>query len=436
MPSFSATLPAIDQNLVGVWTEQDQNQYNKLPYYLEVASAERRKRYSVWPELITDTVKWKPNMANTMRMVITEESPLTRQEARPNSIQVTPMADIANVQERTVDAALDWQRFVSPHMRFLPAFQDFLKGQIVPTRQSVEAQRDWFEECYYRSYIWDYSPRVWVAGYGLVEVPVGRTNGASNKTAGVLSNLVNLLPANGFLTFQHCFDILSEAEATIGMTPFEGSGLPGGEASGLDQRFALVQSHESFRQFVNDPWVKENRVLTTDIVNKPYKGPIHGSIVPRLENKPFRWSTDNDNVVTFPAPETRIGSTAQNEFNRTAPNPAYSKISQAQFEIAWLVGGKSYRRIETGPPPEFFSGGTSDPAKIAGMQWNGQVYATKNFLVPMADAGGNIVWDTNSFGHYMRWQSELALGMIGPNAHNILPILYRRRLGTTNVLPA
>lgn len=436
MPNFSATIPAVDQNLAGYWTEQDQDQYNKLPYYLELAATERRKRFSVWPNLITETVKWKPNMADTMKMVITEESPLLRQEARPNSIAVAPKTDIANVRERTVTASLAWQRFVSPHMRFLPSYQDFVKEQLVPTRKSVEKDRDWFEEVFYRTYMWDYSPRVFVAGYGLVDVPTGRSGTTSLKTAAVLQALAQLCPNDGYLTYQHLFDIVNEAEQVIGMTPYSGSNLPLGADQGMDDKYCLVQSHESFRQFVNDPWVKENRVLTNDIVNKPYKGAAMGSLAHRLERLPIRWSQDSAGAITLPSPEVVTADNNQGELNRTKPNPLFSLPKNSPFEIAWLVGGSHYKRIETGAPPEFFSGGTSDPQKLAGMNWNGMIYANKNFIVYEKDDAGNIVSSINEFGHYMRWQGELSCGMIGPNAFNVLPILYRRRTGLTNVLPS
>lgn len=434
MPTFSQTIPAIDQNLAGVWTEQDQNQYNKLPYYLELDSTERRKRFSVWPNLLTDTIKWKPNMADTMKMVITEESPLLRQEARPNSIAVAPKTDISTVKERAVTASLAWQRFVSPNCRFLPSYQDFVKEQLSPTRKSVEKDRDWFEECFYRTYVWDYSPRVFVAGYGLVTVPVGRSGTTSLKTSAILQYLAGLCPSNGFLTYQHMFDIIDEAQQTIGMTPYEGSNLPKGADESIDDKFCLVQSNESFRQWVNDPWVKENRVLTTDIVNKPYKGSVQGSYMSRIERNPLRWAQANDGTITLPSPEVTVMNNDQNELNRTMPNPLYAKITNSQFELAWLVGGRHYRRIETGAPPEFFAGGTGDPQKLAGMNWNGLIYSNKNFLMYEADSNGTPVPSINEFGHYMRWQGELSLGMIGPNAHNILPILYRRRRGISNVL--
>jgi len=442
MPDFSQALPAVDQNLAGVWSELDKDYYTKYPYYLEMASTARRKKYSVFPQLITKTRRWTPQMGDTMKLVIPETSPLTRQEARPVGLASAPLSDIAAVKERTVTASLAWQRFFSPNARFLNSFQDFISEQLAPTRKAVEEQRDWFEECFYRTHMWDYSPRIFVAGYGLVNLPVGRNGTTSLKTPGVLQQLVQLCPGDGHLTFQHLFDIVSEAESVIGMTPYSGSNLPGGESSGLDDQFCLVQSHESFRQFVNDPWVKENRMLEKDIVNKPYKGLIQGQLSSRLERYPIRWQVDDNGTVTLPSPEVSVADNNQGELNRTAPNPAYGKIGSigslegSPFEIAWLIGGEHYARIETGPPPEFFAGGTGDPAKIAGMQWNGQIYGTKDFLIYEKDADGNITPQTNSFGHWMRWQGELALGCIGANAHNVLPILYRRRRGLTNVLPS
>lgn len=435
MPAFSTALPSIDQNLNGVWSEEDQNKYAKLPYYFEKMDAEMRGRYSVWEKLLTDRIQWTPNMANTIRAVMVEKTPVIRQEARPNTIQVAPMRDIFNVNERTVDAVLYWHQFVSPHMRFLPAFQDFMKGNLIPTRKNIEEQIRIYSDMFYRTYIWDYSPYVYVVGYGLVSAPVGRnSDGTSKKTTAWLASMIQNLPADGYVTFRELFKIANVADDEIGMTPYEGTGQPGGDSQPLNERFCFVTSSQVWNNFVDDPWLKENRPLNMNIVNEAYKGDFFGKIRCKLEKYPLRYAVDANFVPSLPQPETVDKETTSAEFNRTRPGTSYSKAGGAPIEVGWYVGGKSYKIIDSGPPPEFFAGGTSDPQKLAGMQWNGQVYGNKNFLVPSLDAAGNIVMDTNSWGHFLRFQAEKTFGIINPNAQNLLPVIHRRRAPNVNTI--
>lgn len=435
MPSFSVTLPAIDQNLNGAWTEQDQNLYAKLPYYFERMDADMRGRFSVWEKLLTDRISWTPNMATIMRAVMVEKSPVLRQEARPNTIQTNPLRDIFNVRERTVDAVLYWHQFVSPHFRFLPAFQDFMKGNLVPTRKNIEEQIRIYSDMFYRTYIWDYSPYVYIAGVGAVSAPVGRNaDGTSKKTAAWFQSVIEQIPADGYVTFKELFKALNVFEEEIGATPYEGSGLPGGDSAPLNERFCYVTSAQQWNNFVDDPWLKENRPLNMNIVTDAFKGDFFGKIRCKLEKYPLRASLDSNKSPTFNAPETIDIEPTSPEYNRTRPKDLYAKTANAPVEVNWLVGGKAYKIIDSGPPPEFFNGATSDPQKLAGMQWNGQVYGNKNFLVPYVDASGSVVMDTNSFGHYMRLHAEKTFGIINPNAQNIMPVISLRRAPNVNTV--
>lgn len=439
MPSFA--MPAIDQNICANWPEQDQNTYNKLPFYLDKAEASDRDQWETWEPLLTDTIDWQPNMGDTMKLVITEHAPIIRQSARPNSIKVEAKGDYFNVRERTSTAALVHQKFFSPKFRFLSAFQDFMKGQLVPTRKTIERQIRMFKEFFYRTYAWDYAPRVYLCGVGLIDAPVGlNDDGTPKKSAAWIQSLLQQMqPTAGYLTYQEVYNIASVAMEEIGMEPYSGSSTPPGGEGGqtLNEQFCLVQSPESYLQFVNDPWVKENRPLQMDIVNSRFKPTPFGLIRSRMEKYPMRWKTDANLAVTEPAPETWVTDANSSEYNRKLPNPDYSKISNAPFEVPWFLGASGgIRRISVGAPPDFFAGGTGDPAKIAGMEWNGRIYATKNFPIQCVDSNGTTQLDLNSFGEYMRWQAALILGAVAVNPHNALPIIARRRRGiTTTGLP-
>lgn len=428
---FSQTLPAIDQYLCNVWAEEDQNKFAKLPYYLVKAEAEARKRWQTFTPLLTDTIAWQPNMADTMKMVQVEQSPLIRQEARPNRLTQDPKEDIFNVNERTTDAVLYWQDFSSPHFRFLPSFQDFMKGNLVPARKNVEAQIRMYEDIFYRTYIWDWSPYVYFAGYGLVAAPVGPGAKDANWLAAQIQNMPT---GKGFLDFAEVFQIATVADDEIGMTPYEGSGQPGGDSQPLNERFCLITSPATWNQWVNDPWLKENRPINMNIVNEAYRGDLWGKVRVKMEKYPLRAKLDANFVPTFPDPETRETNVNAPDYNRTKPNPDYAKFDISQLEWAWYIGGSHYRRIESGPPPEFFAGAANDPSKIAGMTWNGQVTATKNFLIPCKDGDGNVQYRTNERGRYTKFQGSLTLGIIGPNAFNILPVIHRRRRGVTTTM--
>jgi len=432
-------MPAIDQNVCAYWPEQDQNTYNKLPYYLDKAEAVQRPMFETWEPMLTDTLDWTPNMSDTLKLVMTENAPVLRQSTRPNSLAVQAKGDIFNVRERTSTASLVWQKFFSPKFRFLPSFQDFMKGQLVPTRKNIEMQIRWFKETFYRTYIWDYSPFVYVAGYGLVTAPVGRdASGNSLKTAAWIESVLQQVPAQGYLTYQEVFNLSSAAITERGTTPYEGSPTPAsGTGDQLREMYCLVCSNEAYMQFVNDPWVKENRPIQLDIVNSKFKPTPFGMITARIEKYPIRWTITTNQSPSESAPETIVTDSASSEYNRTIPNPSYAKIDQAPYEVGWFLGqAGGYRRINVGAPPEFFAGGTGDMAKIAGMEWNGRVYPTKNFPIQCVDANGATQLDLNSFGEYLRFQASLTLGCVAVNPQNAIPVIFKRRRGvTTTGLP-
>lgn len=433
-------MPALDQTICAKWPQQDQNFYNKLPYYLDAAEASKRGTWEVYEPILTDTLPWQPNMGDTLKLVMTEMPPVLRQSARPGSIANQAKGDYFNVRERTSTTSLVWQKFFSPNFRFLPAFQDFMNGQLVPTRKAIEAQIRWYKEAFYRAYIWDYAPFVYVCGVGVVEAPVGRdANGASNKTAAWIQAQLQTIPADkGYLTYQEQYNALTAFIEDIGAEPYEGDSIVGASGKGdLTEQYVIIQSRESYMQQVNDPWVKENRKLDLDIVNSRFKPTPFGMLTSRIEKYPLRWKVDADLVPTEPAPETIVTDANSAQYGRTLPNPDYSKVVNAPFEVPILFGrGGGIKRITVGAPPDMFAGSTADPAKIAGMEWNGRVYATKNIPVQCIDAAGNQQLDLNSFGEWLRWQSSLILGAISVNPHNVMPMIARRRRGvTTTGLP-
>lgn len=434
---FEQSIPAIDQVLCNVWPEIPTDLYQKYSFYLVKAEAEKRKWKQTWTNLITDTVAWTPNMGTIMRSVIVEDAPIIRAEARPRYITSDPLEDIFMTQERLAEARLQWQDFSTPHFQFVPSFQDFMKGHLVPARKTLERQVMVYEDLFYRTFAWDNAPYLYVAGQGLQEVPTGVTvssgNLVSNKTAAVLQNLILTGTGGpGYLTLQELFNTAAVFAEEVGATPYSGDGLPDGDNKIVDQKFVLLCSNEAWMQFTNDPFVKENRPLAMNILNSAFKGPLWDTLVGRIEQYPKRFKVDANMVPTETVPETRDANPASPEYNRTKPLAEYKRVDQSPFEIAWLIGGANYKRINSGPPPEFFAGPTNDPSKLAGMSWNGQIYPTRNFLIPCKDSDGNVQYKTNDRGRYIKWQGSLNLGCLPLHPFNVMPILFRRRRGVTS----
>lgn len=427
MPA-SLVLPSIDNNICSTWTQDDKDYYNKLPYYFVKATGAWQERNDTWQKLL-ETIPWTPNAAETMKTVGIEPTPVLRQMAFPNAIQGTPKVDIAHVKERTTTASLYDHQFVTPHFNFLPAFQDFLGSKVGPYRMDLNKMIQVFTETFYRTHMFHYSPYVYVAGVGGMDAPssAGNSSGTGGKTnAWLAGNVLNqdIKP----LTFKSLYSALQYFENVVGATPYQGSQVSEELSAPLNERFLLVGQSEVWNNFIDDPWVKENRPLNLNILTQGFYGDIFGRIRFRHEKYGLRIRVNEvDKTPSYPAPETTQMDANSPELYRTIPNQQYAldNANGCTIGVAWLVGGSSYKIIKVGPPPSDFV--NTDVNGIIGMNWNGKINMTRNFLVPCLDAAGNVVMNANSFGRYLRLQAEVAMGIVGHNKFNVMPIFYLRK---------
>jgi hypothetical protein len=94
-----------------------------------------------------------------------------------------------------------------------------------------------------------------------------------------------------------------------------------------------------------------------------------------------------------------------------------------------LCGADAFKTISVGPPPREFAGKNVSKKKLYGMNWNGQIDLTDQFLVPTADLGTtpDTSWDMNVYGDYLKFISQTIHGGIPGDARHCLPIVFRRR---------
>jgi hypothetical protein len=418
-----AYMPTVDNAACAAWSEQDTTMYNALPFYFVKLQIEYRKNWAVWAPLF-GKIKWEPNMGPIMRGVRVDPSPNIRQTAYPSAICAIPHVDEILQNEVTVDAFVFRHRFESKVFDFCPDFRTFITDHIDRNVKDINEKVIRFEDIYNRTQVLEGAPFIWVANKNdgtaeLTAVPVN-TTGVQTKTAAMLAALGNLVGNPGNLSL--CTIDLAQtiAENDLRVPPFSGSTKPVDNA-GLDDKWVLVLGSEAWNQFKYDPWMLANRPIDLNVVTEKFKGSLWGKMTCRLEDLPLRMAADG----TFPAPQTVELNPAAYNYGETVSNPAYNACP---FEFAWLVGAEAYKTIEVGPPPKQFAS-NGMPNGFGKMMWNGEVFLSKNILVPCSDVNGNIIQQPNVYGEKLKAFCQATFGAIGVQRRNIIPILFRRKRG-------
>lgn len=414
----------IDQNDVGAWNQSDNNRYNKLPYYLMKATAAHREQHVGLGRLLKDTIPWTPNQGTTQKRVAVTGSPILRQQARPRAlIEGDPLTDTPDTDETSHDVIVYEHEFTSKHFHYLPSFQDFFGGHVKPNYQAMLDQQANYLDFFYRTQIWEHSPYVYVCGVGLIEAPVpsdllSTTTGKTN--AWFLGEIATkVMEKKGYFDLASLYDIVHGASEEIGMTPYSGKPNENNDNIPLDEQYAALISKEVWLNWIEDPWLKENRPIDMNIVTKGFQGSFFGQAKAMRQGLPERYLVSDDlSTVSLPAPEERYtNGPLKGRIKRTLD---YRRTSQ--IEVSYLFGGNGYSKMKVAPTPADFAAARDGKP----FNWNGKPNLTKQFLIDRKDAAGTIrqVWNN---GRYIRYESNLAMGIGRDNPQNVLPIVYLRR---------
>lgn len=422
----TAYMPEIDLAACRDWSEQDRDMYNAMPYYFVKLQIEYRKHWSTWSPFF-GSIPWQPNMGPIMRGIRVDPSPHLRQQAFPNAICSLPAVDEISLNEVSVDAEVYSHQFESKIFDFCPDFRTFITDHVDRHVTDINEKITRFEDLFLRTMVFHGSPYIWVANRNdgqpeLTPAPVGvgNTAGTSAKTTAFLASLPALIGNTGNLSLCTIDSVQTAMETDLRVPPFSGSTKPVDNA-GLDDKWVLVCSSEAWNQFKYDPWMLQNRPIDLNLVTEKFKGSLWGKMVCKLEDLPLRMAADG----TFPAPQTVEMNPNAYNYGETVSNPAYLS---APYEWAFLVGAGGWKSIKVGPPPKQFAG-NGMPNGFGKMQWNGEVFLSKNFLVNCLDGRGNVIQQTNVYGKKLKAFCLATFGAIAQQRRNIIPILYKRKRG-------
>jgi len=418
------------QNL---WSIQDTELYQKLPYYLANLESKYFPKWNVWNKLL-GTKPWQKNEGTTMRGVRAEPTPIGRQLFVPNPITQAPLKDRMEVREVFEEAIVRRHLYESPYFHFLPSFQDFRKNQIGFAMKDLAAQIMCANDFFIRTAMFYYSPYIFICGKSadslgqeLIGAPtIGNTGGLYENAAKDANWLKSVIPligtSKGNLSLKACNLAGQIMREDLQAPPWEGMVNTPTDNETIKGKYLIVGSNEAFANFTFDEHLLAYKPSELNIVNDEFSGVLFGFIAYKIERFPIRIAEDG----TFPAPQTwELNPDAYN-YGETVANPDYVN---APIELAWITGADPYQALSVGAPPSEFASGKMSEKKFASLNWNGEVRLTDNLLV---NYGSNNL-DTNKYGEYLQLISDVTHGIIPVNRRHCFPMMYRRtRISTAS----
>lgn len=430
MPSF------YDQpSVFGNATVEDVSRFNQLPFYLVRNEVKQFPMWSVFDQLYGD-IDWETNQGNVMKGVTQQRSPVGRSFFFPNAMTTVPNKDIYQVTESTEQALLYVHNYESFQFNFLPSFAAFWRDYLKFANKDIVEKIAISNNQFIETNMWFNSPYVYLCGVGLLSgapTQMGNVVGtaANSKTA---SWLVNTVMGNGGvpgvqqgLTLRDCYRAFTNLQEDLAAPAFEGSKNMPKDNEGLKGKYVMLVSSEVFLNFTFDPDVQTLKPLDLNLLFNDFKGMLFGNLTCKINKYPIRFSTadivDPATGAILWAKGTPIAPEIYDTTdNKWKPNPYYTSLISAPFEINWILGADRAKTIKVGPPPKEFAQTSMPASKFYSLKWNGEVRLTDQVFITNAD--GSI--SPNVYGEQMKFISKLTHGYLEGERRYAFPIINRR----------
>ena len=405
-----------------------QPEFKKLSFYLARNEVAQFPKWNTYDSLF-GSIKWQPNMGDTLNGLVAVPSPVERITFAPNTLDSFPAKDQFTIGERYETAKLGAHRFESSRFRFLSNFESFWRDQLQYAHKDIVRQIALANNVFTRTLMYYQTPDLYVCNRGLSsqltlpgsvdkrafsQVDVRLVdNGADNVTTALevgggatVANSAGIEYRDEFcfgatnvagpLTLKDIYKAMLHLQEDVQAPTFERQQNSPKTSEMLKGKYVLICSTEAWSSLLWDADLKagddgNSRLAPANmnLVNDGFAGDLWGKVTARFDPYPLRF-TDNG---TWLAPQT-VDATS----HKLVPNSNYTSISAtssdtiASSEVAFLVGADAFKTISVGPPPKEF--------------------ASK---------------DLNVYGDYLKFISQAVFGGIPGDARHCLPIFYRRR---------
>lgn len=426
MPAFY-DVPAAFQNAV----VEDTGRFQQLPFYLVQNEVTQFPKWNVFDQLFGD-IDWQANEGNVMRGTTPQRSPVQRSWFFPNDITTVPKKDIYQVTESTEEARVKAHNYESFQFNFLPSFTAFWKNYLQFANKDIVEKISISNNQFIETNIWFNTPNVFWAGTGLLATaPTGMGNDAGTA-AGSKTNawLVGLTLANVIqgLTLRDVYNAVMNLQEDMGASSFEGVKNMPTDNEGVKGKYVLVTSSEAFLNWTFDPDVQTLKPLDLNLLFKDFRGMLFGTVTTKIHRYPVRFSpvdiVDGAGTVLWAAGTPIAPEIYNDALKKWQPNPYYTSLISAPYEIAHLLGDSPCRTIKVGPPPKEFATTNMSAEKFYSLKWNGEVRLTDQVLITRPD--GSV--DLNYYGEQLKFISKCTHGyLVGERRYSLSIVFERRR---------
>jgi hypothetical protein len=425
MPAFYDK-PAVFGNQV----IEDVSRFQQLDFYLVQNEVNTFQKKNIFDQLFGD-IDWQANEGNVMRGTTPQRSPVGRSFFFPNNVTEVPNKDVYQVTESVEEARVKAHDYESFQFNFLPSFTAFWKTYLQFANKDIVEKIAISNNQFIETNIWFNTPNVYFAGSGLsVNAPTTMGNAAGtaagSKTNAWLIAQTNLLVLQN-LTLRDVYAAVMNLQEDMGAPSFSGSKNMAKDNEGLKNKYVLVTSSEAFLNWTFDPDVQTLKPLDLNLLFNDFKGMLFGTVTTKIHPYPIRFSTvdivDGAGVVLWAAGTPIAPEIYDATDKKWKPNPYYTSLVSAPFEIAHLLGDSLCRTVKVGPPPKEFATTNMSAEKFYSMKWNGEVRLTDQVLILRPDG----TYDTNAYGKQLKFISECTHGYLPGERRNSISIVFERR---------
>jgi len=370
-----------------------------------------------------------------MKGVTPQRSPVGRSFFFPNAITTVPNKDIYTVTESVETAQIYVHNYESFQFNFLPSFAAFWRDYLKFANRDIVEKIAISNNQFIETNMWYNSPYVYLCGTGLIygaPTVMGNAAGtqAGSKTANwLLATVAGNAGVGGVLqgfTLRDAYRAAMNLQEDLAAPSFEGTKNMPVDNEGLKGRYTFLVSSECFANWTFDPDVDRLKPLDLNLLFGDFKGLLFGTFTTKINKYPVRFSTvdilDPAGTVMYAAGTPIPPEIFDVTLNKWQPNPYYTSLVSAPYELAWALGADRAKTIKVGPPPKEFANTSMPASKFYSLKWNGEVRLTDQVFI--TDAAGNIT--PNVYGEQLKFISKLTHGYIEGERRNAFPIILRR----------